>query len=131
MKLVESNMYKWIRADENGNIYSNRRKYVWGFKKLSLIKDKDWYLYFHTKEKSKWMNIKVHKIITECFLWERKSWIEVNHKDWNRSNNNISNLEYCTRSENIKHTFKVLWRKMPSDRINSIIKWREKRKHFK
>lgn len=32
--------------------------------------------------------------------------METNHKDGNKFNNNITNLEYCTKSENIKHAIK-------------------------
>lgn len=43
----------------------------------------------------------VHRLVAEEFFGVSN--MEINHKDKNRSNNKIDNLEYCTRSENCKH----------------------------
>jgi hypothetical protein len=45
----------------------------------------------------------VHRLVIEAFIGESDS--EVNHKDCNRSNNNLENLEWVSRSENIKHAY--------------------------
>jgi DNA-binding NarL/FixJ family response regulator len=43
----------------------------------------------------------VHRLVLEH---------ECNHIDGNKLNNHINNLEWCTRSENMKHAFKIgLW----------------------
>lgn len=48
-------------------------------------------------------NIPIHRIMCETFYGEpREERAQVNHKDCNRQNNNILNLEWCTPSENIK-----------------------------
>lgn len=38
---------------------------------------------------------------------------DVNHKDGNKKNNNLDNLEYCSRSYNMKHKHFVLGYKSP------------------
>ena len=45
----------------------------------------------------------VHKFITMTFFGECPEGKEVNHKDGNKLNNYITNLEYVTRLENVKH----------------------------
>lgn len=45
----------------------------------------------------------VHRLVALAFLG--KSNLEVNHKDKNTRNNNLENLEYVTKRENISHKF--------------------------
>lgn len=48
----------------------------------------------------------VHRIVGENLIKNLKELSCINHIDGNKENNNISNLEWCTRSENIKHAYK-------------------------
>jgi len=61
--------------------------------------------------KQKWHYI--HRLVAQHFIPnpEHKTW--VNHKDGNRSNNDISNLEWSTPKENIQHSYDCLGRKAP------------------
>ncbi len=43
----------------------------------------------------------VHRLIAKCFLGE--SSLEINHKNGNKLDNRVSNIEYCTRNENMLH----------------------------
>lgn len=45
----------------------------------------------------------VHRLVAELFVENKNKYKEVNHIDMNRRNNHFSNLEWCTRSQNIKH----------------------------
>ena len=49
----------------------------------------------------------VHRLVAEAFLTSPPSsaQVEVNHKDGNPSNNRLDNLEWCTRAENVKHSY--------------------------
>lgn len=54
---------------------------------------------------------RVHRIVARAFLGTPPTnKPEVNHLDGNKSNNRIENLEYTSRSENLKHVFRCLGR---------------------
>ncbi len=49
----------------------------------------------------------VHRLVACHFIQKTDGKEYVNHKDSNPSNNTVSNLEWCTLSENIQHSKKV------------------------
>lgn len=50
----------------------------------------------------------VHTIVANTFIENVKNAPCVNHKDGNKLNNAVDNLEWCTYSENSKHSINVL-----------------------
>ena len=77
----------------------------------------------HKNNHKKMVNI--HRLVCEAFLPPLCGKEIVNHKDGNRSNNVLSNLEWCTQSENIKHKFicngyRVTWASLSDWQVEYI-----------
>lgn len=53
----------------------------------------------------------IHRLVALHFLKEDVNRNEVNHIDGNKLNNHVSNLEWCNRSENNSHAFRIGLRK--------------------
>ena len=64
---------------------------------------------------------RVHRLVAEAFLDNNENLPYVNHKDENKENNNVDNLEWCTASYNLNY----------GDRNNKVAKkvsiWRKKK----
>lgn len=61
----------------------------------------------------------VHVVVAEAFLGPRPTGRQVNHIDGDKTNNGVSNLEYITPSENVRHSLDVLGVKRASGERNS------------
>lgn len=105
--------YEWkYQASNLWNIQSINFRRRWYPMIHRLQKDWWWYLRATLCMNWKQKKLSAHRIIALTFIWE--SLLQVNHKDWNKENNCIHNLEYCTWSENVLHSFDSLWRKWSS-----------------
>lgn len=78
-------------------------------KLLKLNKDKYWYTQVSLYYKNKYLKIKTHRLVAQTFIDNILNKNQVNHINWNRIDNRVENLEWCTASENQLHSYRILW----------------------
>lgn len=76
-------------------------------KLLSLCKNKWGYLFVCLRKNGFKKMDKVHRFVLETFIGPCPKNHECNHKDGDKKNNKLSNLEWTTKSENLKHAYRI------------------------
>ena len=110
--------------------YSSNSKYTqWRNNKMFHVKsrtDRNGYvtvrLNINGIEKFK----QVHRLVAETFLPKIEGKDFVNHKDGCKQNNKVSNLEWCTKSENTQHAFATGLKKPACGEKHGCAKLKEK-----
>lgn len=69
--------------------------------------------------------IYIHRIVAQNFLPNYSNLPCINHKDGDRQNNHVDNLEWCTYSENSKHGYshngRIVWNKGKHVKCNNAL----------
>lgn len=86
-------------------------KYIKREKILRNILYKNGYLYVSLSKDGKVKRFKVNRLVAEAFIDNPYNLPITNHKDGDKTNNCVSNLEWCTHSENLSHAYKIGLRK--------------------
>ena len=60
----------------------------------------------------------VHRLVATAFIPNPENKPEVNHKDGNKGNNHVSNLEWATLSENRRHAYSCGLTRRPAGDLN-------------
>ena len=92
------------QASDLGNIRSLNYHRENKLKLLTQCKDKDGYKVVLLYNNGRRKQFRVHRIIAETFLNNDDMLPCINHKDENKANNNVSNLEYCTTEYNNQYS---------------------------
>lgn len=107
--------YPNYKINNIGEIYSNMLK-----RNLKLVPRKDGYVrvtLYNNEGKKRYY---VHVLVATIFLENPNHLPEVDHKDCNRSNNNVNNLKWVTRKENLDRCFKLYHHRCNPKKIKAI-----------
>lgn len=103
-----------------GQIFKQTKKRL---KPLKLHTAKGYYI-FTLSDGSLRLTKRVHQVVLEMFVGPRPQNKVVNHKDGNKLNNHVSNLEYVTISENYAHALRTgLYRNWPNQKVSESKHW--------
>ena len=90
---------------KSGNVISKYKTII-----LKGSFDKDGYKTYRIRVNGVKKHLKAHRLILNAFVGESE--LQVNHKDGNKKNNSLRNLEWVTAKENNDHAVKTgLWTK--------------------
>lgn len=96
------------QISNTGEVFSTKRYGTRGGI-LRLSKYKDYYIVGLTRN-GKHKKYRVHRLVAQTFIHNPENKPCVNHIDCNSLNNNLNNLEWCTYSENLIHSYKTMRR---------------------
>lgn len=96
MKKIEG--FEQYLISDTGEVYRNNRRLSpsitnSGYKRISL----------HKNNKSK--SFTIHRLVALHYILNPNNLEFVNHKDGDKLNNNVNNLEWCSNSDNLKHAY--------------------------
>lgn len=83
---------------EDGRVWSYRRN-----KYLKSTEDKKGYLRVDLYKDKKRSNYKIHRLVAEAFIDNPNNLPQVNHKNENKANNCVDNLEWCDTAYNLNY----------------------------
>ena len=105
-KFIKIEGFEEYLINPKGEVFSTKTN-----KLISLGKIRKGYMQVNLRKNNKNNRFYIHKVLAEAFIPNPENKPYINHIDGNPSNNSLDNLEWCTASENLKHSFNVLKRK--------------------
>ena len=95
------------RISNYGKVMALNYKNTGAYKLLQPIIKNSGYISFNLRKNFKYKHPKSHRLVALHFLDNPNKYETVNHKDGNKMNNHVSNLEWCTIEYNNTHAKEI------------------------
>lgn len=100
-------MDTWSRIDECPNYEVSKSGLIRRGSHIKVPTNHNGYYSVDLYSGGKRIKRRVNRLVANAFIPNPNNLPEVNHKDGNKLNNTVDNLEWVTKSENMKHAFKT------------------------
>ena len=105
---MEKEVWEFIDDRYQISNYGNFRKnYKNKIKNIKVYENSNGYLKAKIYKNCKYKHKMVHRLVAKAFIPNPNNYPVINHIDGNKKNNSLSNLEWCTKSENANHAYKT------------------------
>lgn len=86
-----------VKVSKNGDV-------IWNGIKRNVYYNKDGYAVCSIKTEGGWRSTQVARLVALAYIPNPNNLPEVNHKDYNRENPNVDNLEWISRADNVRYS---------------------------
>ena len=125
----DAQWYEWFYQVSNSGRVKSKYNWRWNTYRDRILNPSinHWYKQVSFSKKLLMQAFSIHRLVAIAFIPNPQNKPEVNHKDWNKLNNSISNLEWCTHLENIQHAWDnwlIIYNEDNHFKTNNPSKWK-------
>lgn len=115
MKWIDIPGYEGIYQINEHGLVKSLSRYVKVGQKLRFLRErllaisikKEGYRFVRLSKEAVDVGYRINRVVAIVFIPNPFNLPEVNHKDGNKANNHVSNLEWVTKQENLAHALRI------------------------